>query len=165
MKKVLLLFACFFALSGSFASLQFESYQKDADGLVPTAEPGSIVGLWTGSYQTDQVWHQPHSVTFMILPDGVFFKRCKIVGNTSEYSLAKGTWTLDGNVFQYRDTAILYSGGTVINIGTANLKNNELSDFRWKDLAVQTYTGDYLNVKKVSSDPGIVNFPACSTKP
>lgn len=165
MKKILLLFICFFALTGSFASLQFHSGRTPNTTALPNNDPTSVTGIWTGAYQTDQVWHEPHSVTFMILPDGVFFKRCKVVGSTSEYSLTKGTWTLDGNVFQYRDTAILYSGGTVINVGTAILKGNELSNFRWKDIAVQSYTGDFLNVKKISSDTVSKDLPACATRP
>jgi hypothetical protein len=165
MKKILLLFLCFFALTGSFASLQFNAGKKTNTTKIPDNDPTAVIGIWTGGYQTDQVWHEPHSVTFMILPDGVFFKRCKVVGNTDEYSLAKGTWSLDGNVFQYRDTAILYSGGTVINVGTAILKDNQLVDFRWKDLAVQSYTGDFLNVKKISSDPSSKDLPGCTTTP
>ena len=167
MKKVLLLSVSFFVLAVSFASLQLTSSTKaNATVMDPNriiADP--IAGIWTGVYTTDQVRHTPESVTFILLPDGVFFKRCKVVGNTSEYSLSKGSWTLDGNVFQYTDTAVLYSGGTVINTGTATLRENGvLSDFRWKDLDVQTYTGDYLDVKKISSDIP-ASLPACTTSP
>jgi hypothetical protein len=164
MKKFLLSVGSFFVLAVSFAALQFSSVKKasvlpvhKSEGMTP------VTGIWTGFYTTDQVKHEPASVTFMILPDGVILKRCKVVGK-DEYSLAKGSWKLEENIFSYTDTAVLYSGGSVINTGTATFDGNELRNFRWKDLAVQIYTGDFSDVKKISSESSNT-IPACATTP
>jgi hypothetical protein len=109
-----------------------------------------ISGVWTGTYSTNQINHAPASVSFMILPDGFFMKRCNVVG-TTEYSLSKGRWVLSGNTFTYRDTSIAYSGGTVVNIGTATYNNNgTLSNATWQDIAGQSYTGTYNNVARIN---------------
>jgi hypothetical protein len=122
--------------------------KHDTTNICPATHP--ISGVWQGTYSTNQVSHPPASVSFMVLPDGFFMKRCNVVG-TTEYSLSKGRWALSGTTFTYRDTSILYSGGTVVNVGTATYNSTgTLTNFTWQDVSGQSYTGTYNNVARIN---------------
>ena len=110
-----------------------------------------VAGVWIGTYTTNQVPHASTYVSFIIFPDGAFMKRSKVVGSQTEYALTKGTWSLNGNTFQYRDTTITYSGGVVVNIGTATFNNNgTFTNGTWQDVSGQVYTGSYQNMNRVN---------------
>jgi hypothetical protein len=117
------------------------------DTLVPTYP---IAGLWEGTYQTNQVIHAPTYASMTIFPDGTIIKRNKVVG-INEYNLTRGRWTLSGNLFQYRDTTLLYSGGTVVETGSLTFKNDgTFSNGTWQNISGQTYTGTYQNMKRIN---------------
>jgi hypothetical protein len=110
-----------------------------------------VTGLWEGTYTTNQVSHPPAYASMMIFPDGTMMKRNKVVGTANEYALTRGRWTLTGNTFQYRDTTILYSGGTVIETGTLTFKNDgTFSNGTWQNISGQTYTGSFQNMKRIN---------------
>jgi hypothetical protein len=123
--------------------------KHDTTNICPSATY-PISGVWIGTYSTSQVNHTPAYVSFIILPDGYFLKRCNVVG-TSEYSLSKGRWSLSGTTFTYRDTSISYSGGTVVNTGSATYHNNgTLTNATWQDIYGQSYSGTYNNVTRIN---------------
>ncbi len=109
-----------------------------------------ITGLWEGTYRTDQVSHAATYVSFAIYPDGTMLRRSKH-STANEYALFRGRWKLTGNQFEYRDTAILYSGGTIVDIGTATFSNTgDLTNASWQDISGQSYTGTFQNMKRIN---------------
>ena len=109
-----------------------------------------VTGLWEGTYTTDQVSHEPTYTSFAIYSDGSFIKRAKVVGK-NEYALMRGRWTISDNVFTYRDTAILYSGGTIVNIGTLNFDSSgTMKNGRYQDVEGQSYTGSFPTMKRIN---------------
>ncbi len=109
-----------------------------------------ITGLWEGTYTTDQVAHAATYVSFAIYPDGTFLRRSKVTGS-SEYALFKGTWSLSGNNFQFRDTTLVYSGGLIIDEGYAVFNNTgTLTNATWEDKSGQPYTGAFQNMRRIN---------------
>jgi hypothetical protein len=109
-----------------------------------------VAGLWEGTYQTDQISHAPTYASMTIYPDGTITKRNGVVG-TNEYHYTRGRWTLSGNTFQYRDTTLIYSGGTVIETGTLTFKNDgTFSNATWQNVSGQSYTGTFQNMKRIN---------------
>jgi len=111
-----------------------------------------VTGLWEGTYQTDQVTHVPTYSSMTIYPDGTMMKRGKVVGTVNDYALTRGTWKLTGNTFEYRDTTLVYSGGsTVIEKGTLTFSNTgTFTNGTWQDISGQSYTGTYQNMKRIN---------------
>jgi hypothetical protein len=152
MKKIFMASLALTCLSVSMLVFQMASCKKAvADPTVcpPCPDPKyPVTGLWEGTYQTDQVNHSPTYVGFTVFPDGTFIRRGKIVGK-DEYLLSKGRWQITGNVFQYRDTTILYSGGLVVNIGTMTYDSTGvMSNAIFEDIYGQSYTGTFQNLKR-----------------
>jgi formylmethanofuran dehydrogenase subunit C len=109
-----------------------------------------ITGLWEGAYRTDQVSHAPSYMSFTIYPDGSILKKGKVV-NSDGYAYTRGRWTLNGDMFEYRDTTFSYSGGTVIERGTLKFKDDgTLSAGTWVNISGQTYTGTFETMKRVN---------------
>ncbi|MDN3657160.1 hypothetical protein QWZ08_16040 [Ferruginibacter paludis] len=117
------------------------------DNCPPAAYP--VTGLWEGTYQTDQVNHIATYCSFTIYPDGTFMKRAQVISST-EYELTRGTWKLNGTLFEYQDTSILpYSGGSIINKAKLTFSDTgTLTDGTWQDLSGQTYTGTFQNMRR-----------------
>jgi hypothetical protein len=76
-------------------------------------------------------------------------KKAQVVSST-EYELTRGSWKLNGNLFEYQDTSILpYSGGSIINKASLTFSNTgTLTNGTWQDLSGQTFTGTYQNMKR-----------------
>lgn len=110
----------------------------------------TIVGLWEGTYKTDQVNHDATYVSFAIYPDGTFLRRSKL-SNAAEFAYFKGSWQISRNTFQFKDTTLLYSGGVIIDSGSAIItKAGALVDAAWQDVSGQPYTGTFQNLKRIN---------------
>lgn len=109
-----------------------------------------IYGLWEGTYITNQVEHPPTYCSFVVFPDGSFIKKSQVTTHTDEFQLTKGSWKLNGNQFEYRDTVLLYSGGIVIDEGRLTYHDDGTMDHgTWKDVSGQPYSGKFLQMRKV----------------
>lgn len=130
------------------SSCEKETIIKDTSTCPTPTYP--VTGLWEGTYQTNQVTHVPTYASMTIFPDGTIIRRNKVVG-VNEYTHAKGRWTLSGNTFQYRDTTLIYTGGAVVETGTLTFKDDgTFSNGTWQNIAGQTYTGTYQNMKRIN---------------
>lgn len=127
-----------------------EKIVKDTIRLKDTVCPvikGTITGLWEGTYTTNQVSHAPSFISFSIHPDGTITRRAKIIGR-DEFSYTKGRWSLTGTAFYFKDTAVLFSGGNIVQDGKLVFSDSTMVG-TWTDLAGQSYTGTYPLMKKV----------------
>jgi len=151
MKKLFMASLALTTFAASVALFQMTSCKKSvAQTNCPTATY-PVTGLWEGTYQTDQVSHAATYTSMAIYPDGTIIRRAKIVGTANDYALTRGTWKLTGSAFEYRDTTLLYSGGTVVEKGTLTFSNNgTFANGTWQDLTGQSYTGTYQNVKRIN---------------
>jgi len=70
------------------------SCKKDSTNTTP-APIYPIQGLWIGTYQTDQVTHQPLFYSLINYPDGTVLTRSK--GGDGKYYYSTGTWALSSN--------------------------------------------------------------------
>jgi hypothetical protein len=151
MRKIFMISAALTIFALASLLFQMTSCKKTSaqstDNCPPAVYP--ITGLWEGTYQTDQVNHTPTYCAFIIYPDGTFMKRAQVVSST-EYELTRGTWKLNGNLFEYQDTSMLpYSGGSIINKAKLTFSNTgTLTDGTWQDLSGQTYTGTFQNMQR-----------------
>lgn len=110
----------------------------------------SVYGLWEGTYLTNQVEHQPTYCSFVVFPDGSFIKKSQVTTHPDEFQLTKGSWKMKGNQFEYRDTVLLYSGGIVVDEGRLSFHENGTMDHgTWKDVSGQSYSGKFLQMRKV----------------
>ena len=150
MKKILIASLVLTIFSASIILFQLSSCKKaDAQTNCPTATY-PVSGVWIGTYTTTQVAHAPTYASFIIYPDGVFMKRNKVVGNGTD-AITRGRWTLTGNNFQYRDTTLLYTGGTVIETGTATFNNDgTMTNATWTNIGSPNYTGAFQNMSRVN---------------
>lgn len=125
------------------------SCRHGAKGQPVPVKP-AIHGLWEGAYITNQVDHAPTYCSFVVFPDGSFIKKSQVTTHTDEFQLTKGSWRLNGDQFEYRDTVLLYSGGIVIDEGRLTFHENGTMDHgTWKDVSGQSYTGKFLQMRKV----------------
>ncbi|MBZ5855539.1 hypothetical protein [Flavihumibacter profundi] len=151
MKKLFMASLAITTLALSIGLFQITSCTKalaDPPNSCPVAKY-PVTGLWEGTYQTDQVTHNPTYISFIIFPDGTFMKRTKVVGANGEYGLTKGRWTITGNILEYKDTTILYSGGIVVNQGQLTYDSSGvLTGGRWQDVSGQSYTGTYQTMNR-----------------
>ena len=102
-----------------------------------------LVGIWVGTYQTDQWHHLPSYCSFIIYPNGTFLRSARSVGPSKEMVYYTGSWKLYGNVFSYVDTTInakenLYSAGSFHYNST-----DSLSDGTWNAITGSSYTGTF----------------------
>ena len=129
---------------------QMASCKKSEAGNCPTVTY-PVTGLWEGTYQTDQVSHVPTYSSMTIYPDGTIIRRSKVVGTANDFALTRGTWKLTGSTFEYRDTTILYSGGSVVEKGTLTFNvNGTFTNGTWQNISGQSYTGTYQNTKRIN---------------
>jgi hypothetical protein len=151
MRKLFMASVILVVFSGSIILFQIASCKK-ADAQITDCPQATypIMGLWEGTYKTNQVNHPSTYVSFAIYPDGSFLRRGKHSA-TDEYAYFKGRWKLTGNTFEYRDTTLLYSGGFVIGTGTATFNNSgTLSNATWQDISGQSYNGTFENLKRIN---------------
>jgi len=148
MKKVLMASVVLSVFALALLLVQLASCKKSNANCPTPTYP--VSGIWQGTYQTDQVSHPATYASLMIYPDGTIFKRNQVVG-TSEFTVSRGRWTMTGNTLQYRDTTILYSGGTVVETGSLTYSNNgTMSAGTWQNVGGQTYTGSFQNMKRIN---------------
>lgn len=119
--------------------------KQQPDQVKPT-----LYGLWEGTYITNQVEHQPTYCGFVVFPDGSFIKKSQVTTHPDEFQLTKGSWKINGDQFEYRDTVLLYSGGIVIDEGRLTFHENGIMDHgTWKDISGQSYSGKFMQMRKV----------------
>jgi hypothetical protein len=149
MKKIFMASVTLTTFAAAIALFQITSCKKSnaQTSCPPATYP--ITGLWEGTYQTDQVTHDPTYNSFAIYPDGTILRRSRVVSST-EYALFKGTWTLTGNLFQYRDTTVTYSGGYIINTGSLTFDNTgTLSGGTWQGITTHS-SGTFQNMARIN---------------
>lgn len=149
MKKLFMASIALVAFSASIILFNMTSCKKSNAQNCPTPTY-PILGLWEGTYQTNQVSHAPTYISFTIYTDGTFIERSQIV-NSTEFGLSKGTWKLNGANFTYTDTTLAYSGGTVVENGKLTFSNTGvLSNGTWSDVSGQPYSGTFQNIKRIN---------------
>ncbi|MBC7889819.1 MAG: hypothetical protein H7Z13_18230 [Ferruginibacter sp.] len=137
----------------SAAIVIFEmSCKKDSVAQCPTPTY-PIAGLWIGTYQTNQVTHQPLYYSFVINPDGTLIVKTK--GNPPAQAVvyATGTWVLTGNVFAFTSATLNYSS-IVSQKGTLTYNNTgTLTAGTWQNTTSDNgifYTGTFPSMARVN---------------
>jgi hypothetical protein len=149
MKKLL---KSFFALA-TLAVLTFQIGGCKKDCPAPTTTTYPIQGLWIGTYQTDQVSHQPLFYSLVIYPDGTLIVKTKGNPPAQAEVFANGTWTLTGDVFKFTSSTINYSS-VVKQAGTFKFSNTgTLTGGVWQNLTGDNgvfYTGTFPSMTRVN---------------
>lgn len=150
MKKIFMASVALTTFAAAITLFQMTSCKKSTAQTTCPPPIYPATGLWEGTYQTDQVNHDPKYESFAIYPDGTFLRRSKVVSST-EYAYFKGTWKLTANTFEFRDTTLSYSAGLIIDTGTLTFSNDgTMSSGTWQEVTDPHNSGTFQNITRIN---------------
>jgi hypothetical protein len=137
-----------------FAAFLFISSgcSKSADEPRVTASANTMFGIWTGTYQTNQIVHPAQAVTFTIYPDGNIVGKVKGNPPAQDVIYEAGTWTATGNVISYKITTLNYTS-VIKQEGSFTFSDGTLINGTWKNTTSDNgvfYTGTFSTLTKVN---------------
>ena len=107
----------------------------------------SPLGLWEGTFLTDQTVHDPGHVAFALYSDSTISRRTQ---NPIEDIYHKGRWTIANNKITFTDTTINFSQ-FVIQTGSFDYDaaTNTLKNGKWQHIDGLILSGTFSNLKKI----------------
>jgi hypothetical protein len=128
----------------------FSCTKDNAQPKTDTVCIASPLGLWEGTFLTDQVSHSPGYFAFTFYSDSTLSRRTK---NPTSDIYSKGSWKLANNKITFTDTTINFSS-VVIQTGSFNYDAviNVLTNGKWQYTSNSTGTiisGTFSSMQKV----------------
>jgi hypothetical protein len=138
---------------GAFIFLVCTCLGCSKDSEAPRASSTvSLYGIWTGTYNTNQITHPAQQISFTFYPDGNVAAKVKGNPPAPDAIYEAGTWTMTGKTITYNVTTLNYT--TVIKQeGSFTFNDTALVNGTWKNNTSDNgvfYTGTFSTMTKVN---------------